>query len=169
MPKVVLLKLFFPSFFCLLLLIGVRVINRLRYRLPHFILLICIISSFIPRSLKIFNIFVVLIYKVNMKRLLLFLLIGIALSACRTVHDTVRLLELGMEKQSVLLKIGNSYAIESVSDTPDGRVEVLRYPTDNYPAYLLVFFNDKLIEINRDHQPLIPQQNVNITKEGESK
>lgn len=100
-----------------------------------------------------------------MKKIIIVLLVGISFYACKTVHDTIRPLDLGMTKQDILLEIGNNYAIESMSDTPDGRLEILRYPADLYPAYLLVFLNGKLVEINRDYQPIMPQQNVNITEE----
>ncbi len=98
-----------------------------------------------------------------MKKILAILLIIIITSACKSIHETIKPLDLGMDKNEVILKIGNNYSIESRSNTPDGKLEVLRYPRDYYPAYLLVFLDDELIEIQKDHQPVVPEQNVNIT------
>jgi len=75
-------------------------------------------------------------------------------------------LSLGMTKQEVLNILGKDYYIESLSDTEDGKLEVLTFydgPKSNQ-AFTLYFLNDKLKEFNKYIPPYIPQE-VKVVKE----
>mgnify|MGYP006949393715 CR=1 FL=1 len=108
--------------------------------------------------------------KNKMKKILIIIMffVGFIFNACKSAIDTVKPLDLGMEKQNVLYIIGDDYAIETISETPNGRLEILRHPKAYYPGYFLVFQDGKLVEINRDNLPTVPQQNINVTKEKEN-
>lgn len=98
-----------------------------------------------------------------MKKILLILSFVFVLVACKSIDNTITQVDLGMTKQEILLILGNDYAIETLADTPEGRLEVLRFPKVHNPAYFLHFMDGKLVEVQKDNY--WQQQNINITQE----
>lgn len=64
-------------------------------------------------------------------------------------------LRLGMDKESVLAIMGDSYGIELISEEPEGFVEVLKFPHNSDYGYFVSFLDGKLnkIEKNRTQTP----------------
>ena len=100
-----------------------------------------------------------------MKKIIPLLIILLVLSSCASfsgMEKRVKQLELGMSKQDALNIMGKNYFIESASQTPQGKLEVLHFRSSTSRDYLLYFTNDRLSEF---HLYVSPVQDIRIIKE----
>jgi len=106
-----------------------------------------------------------------MKKLLFILFASIIFASCATfygpnLNELSKRLELGMSRQESVSIMGKDYFIESSSQTPDGKVEILHFRSAYYQEYLLYFLNDELVEF---HRYIPPQQDIRVIKEENNK
>ena len=86
------------------------------------------------------------------KRTLLSLLLICILSSCASTFGIVSLgskmkqLEIGMTKAETLSILGNTYDVIAASQTPDGKLEVLRFVGMNSGFYTIYLLDSKLVE-----------------------
>lgn len=106
-----------------------------------------------------------------MKKILGVLLLIFLLHSCKALmgvnyEKVTKELSLGMTKQEVLQILGKDYYIESLSNTDEGKLEVLTFYKGhkNNQAFTLYFLNDKLKEFNKYVPPYVPQE-VKVVKE----
>lgn len=105
-----------------------------------------------------------------MKRIIVVLFVILLFVSCM-VSNTSKLtqqLELGMAKSQVIDIMGKDYFVESLQQTDEGKMEILHFYSTYYPAYLLYFLNDKLVEFHRYVPPVYQPQNVPINQKSTS-
>lgn len=107
-----------------------------------------------------------------MRKILVILLSVFLLNSCASQGGLNRMeklekLELGMSKKEVLAIMGDKYIVDSVSETPEGKMEVLSFnATYHYPEYLLYFLDGRLKEYHRVVPlPPVPTQDVRVVKD----
>ncbi|MDR1707057.1 hypothetical protein [Dysgonomonas sp.] len=106
-----------------------------------------------------------------MKKLFSVLITCMLFSSCSVFYvnynnsKNIRKLALGMSKEEAVAIMGKVYTIESTSQEEDGTIEIIKYDSSVDIAYLLHFFNGKLVVFNKYYPPHVPQHNVTITRE----
>lgn len=109
-----------------------------------------------------------------MKRIILIVLSVFILISCKVLYgenyaELAKRLSLGMTKSEVLGIMGSQYIVENLSETFDGKLEAILY--NNYvhtdSDYVIVFLDDRLVEVNNVPRLRTPQQKVTITKDAE--
>ncbi|MFT3994960.1 MAG: hypothetical protein QM660_11660 [Dysgonomonas sp.] len=97
------------------------------------------------------------------------ILVSFIFMSCGTPLQTgMKQVQLGMNKQEVVAKLGNDYKIISMVKVDEGDLEILRYTTygvlnpgdSAVPTeyYILHFLNDKLVEMHHEdaRHPAMP-------------
>lgn len=105
-----------------------------------------------------------------MKNILFYVLFILIMSSCTTLMGVdywkrTKELDLGMTKQEVIVIMGKDYMIESLSETDEGKMEVLHfYNGGGGPTYILYLLNNNLVEFHKYISPCPPQE-VRVVKE----
>lgn len=109
-----------------------------------------------------------------MKKIIIVALSVFILVSCKTFYgenygELSKRLSLGMTKSEVLGIMGSQYIVENLSETPDGVVEAILYNNAIRTGsdYVIVFLNDRLVEVNNVPRPTVPQQKITVTRESE--
>lgn len=79
----------------------------------------------------------------------------ILVSCGASMQSNIQQTRVGMSRSEVISKLGNDFEVMSMSATPQGSVEVIRYTTQKAEdgtvkpdkEYILRFLNDKLVEL----------------------
>lgn len=81
------------------------------------------------------------------------------------MEKRVQQLELGMTKQEVVNIMGKDYFVESVSQKPEGKLEILHFRSTYYVPYLVYFTDGRLTEYHRYIPPTPINQEIRVVKE----
>lgn len=99
-----------------------------------------------------------------LKRTALIALFSFVIVSCATVQSGMQGVQLGMNRQEVVKKLGSDFQVVSMVQTDQGGLEILRFPdtvaqdgtfvTKGY--YILHFLNGKLVESHYEDANMRP-------------
>lgn len=97
--------------------------------------------------------------------ILLFVFSVVSLTSCSIIYGVdldkqAQKLELGMSRQEAVEILGNDFYVESASQLPEGKLEVLHFKSLYYNDYLLYFIDGYLTEFHRYIIPTVPEVKV---------